>query len=78
MYQSLRNEIFDWATHPMCLPMQVNYSSLTVIKYVTLESGIVADISVMLALMAGRNANETMGIVREGLVRFDTFLLPTR
>jgi len=27
----------------------------------------VADISVMLALMAGRNANETMGIVREGL-----------
>ncbi|KAF9059326.1 hypothetical protein BDP27DRAFT_1341672 [Rhodocollybia butyracea] len=27
----------------------------------------VADISVMLALMAGRNARETMGIVREGL-----------
>ena len=50
-------------------PMLVRSSCLVGATRILREYYLVADISIMLALMAGRNARETMAIVNEGKVK---------
>jgi hypothetical protein len=60
---------FDLVIPQMFLPMQVSPISLTQHRLeVTQSYSKVADVSVMLALMAGRNAGSGVTLVKEGKV----------